>query len=148
MGRVSTVFGEVAHQYDDARPSYPTALTEAILAYAGPVLDLVEIGAGTGKGTEVLSRLGARMTCVEPDPRMAEVLAANYPHATVVVSTFEAWQPPADGVPLVACALAWHWLDPATRNRRAFDALAPGGVLAVFGHRYLFVDPAHQAAMD
>lgn len=140
-------FGEVADLYNDARPGYPAELADAIAAYAGPVSSAVEIGAGTGKGTEVLARLGVALTCVEPDPRMAAVLAANHPHATVVVSTFEAWSPSPGGVPLLACALAWHWLDPGSRNRLAHEALAPGGVLAVFAHRYAFTNPAHHLAV-
>ncbi|MFC8616456.1 hypothetical protein ACFT9M_08580 [Micromonospora purpureochromogenes] len=40
------VFGEVAGDYDDARPGYPPALAEAILAYHGRVpRRLVEVGA-------------------------------------------------------------------------------------------------------
>jgi SAM-dependent methyltransferase len=148
MGGVSHVFGEVAELYDDARPDYPPELADAITAYAGPVPSAVEVGAGTGKGTEVLVRLGSELTCVEPDPRMAAVLAAKFPRATVVVSTFEAWVPPAGGVPLLACAMAWHWLDADTRNRLAHDALAAGGTVAVFAHRYVFADPAHFAAAE
>jgi SAM-dependent methyltransferase len=144
----SQVFGEVAELYDDVRPDYPLEIADLIAAYAGPVPLAVEVGAGTGKGTEVLARLGSALTCVEPDPRMAAVLAAKFPRATVVVSTFEAWQPPPGGVPLLACALAWHWLDADTRNQRAHDALAPGGTLAVFGHRYLFADPRHFDAVE
>ena len=87
------------------------------------------------------------MTCVEPDARMAGVLASRFPQVEVVVAAFEEWLPPSGGVPVVACAMAWHWLDPATRNRRAYDALAPGGTLAVFAHEYGYVDPAHGAAL-
>jgi hypothetical protein len=50
-------------------------------------------------------------------------------------------------VPLLACAMAWHWLDPARRNRLAHDALAPGGTLAVFAHHYGYADPAHGEAL-
>ncbi|MBQ0897248.1 hypothetical protein KBX37_29965 [Micromonospora sp. U56] len=45
---MAEVFGEVAGDYDDARPGYPPGLAEAILAYHGRVPPrLVEIGAGT-----------------------------------------------------------------------------------------------------
>ncbi|MEU5949107.1 methyltransferase domain-containing protein [Micromonospora sp. NPDC047465] len=143
------VFGDVADLYDDVRPDYPTELADLIRAYHGRTPDtVVEIGAGTGKGTAVLLRLGAPVTCVEPDPRMAARLTARFPRARVVTSTFERWQPPAGGAPLLACALAWHWLDPATRNRRAHDALTPGGTLAVFGHKYDYADPGQSRALD
>ncbi|MBM0239101.1 class I SAM-dependent methyltransferase [Micromonospora sp. ATA32] len=109
---------------------------------------LVEVGAGTGKSTEVLRAVGAPMTCVEPDPRMADVLRRRFPEVEVVVAAFEEWTPPVGGVPALACAMAWHWLDPATRNQRAHATLAPGGTLAVFGHQYAYVDPAHAAALE
>ncbi|MGC5022578.1 class I SAM-dependent methyltransferase [Micromonospora sp. DT47] len=146
---MTDVFGEVAASYDEARPGYPAALADAILAYhGGPPTRLVEVGAGTGLATALLVGLGAPMTCVEPDPRMAEVLAAQFPQVDVVVSPFEEWPPPPGGVPMLACAMAWHWLDPATRTRRARDALTPGGTLAVFAHRYAYVDPAQAAAIE
>ena len=54
---------------------------------------------------------------------MAAALAARFPDVEVAVARFAQWSPPPGGVPLLACALAWHWLDPATRNRQAHDAL-------------------------
>ncbi|MFG2041964.1 class I SAM-dependent methyltransferase [Dactylosporangium sp. NPDC048998] len=146
-----TRFGEVAEDYDDVRPGYAPGLAEAIAAYHGrPPGHVLEIGAGTGKGTEVLRNLGGALTCVEPDERMAAVLCARFLEVTVLVAPFEsafesAGAGPAD---VVGCAMAWHWLDPARRNRLAFDALRPGGTLAVFGHRYAYADPAHARAFD
>ncbi|MEV5695638.1 class I SAM-dependent methyltransferase [Micromonospora globbae] len=145
---MSLVFGEVADTYDDVRPGYPAGVAEAIRDYHGTTpAHVVEIGAGTGKGTSVLLRLGAPVTCLEPDPRMAARLAANLPRVTVRTETFEQWEPPTGGVPLIAAALAWHWLDPATRNRRAHDALTPGGTLAVFAHTYGYADAAQSRAI-
>ncbi|MFJ6198866.1 methyltransferase domain-containing protein [Micromonospora sp. NPDC092111] len=145
---MTEIFGAVAADYDAARPGYPVALAEAILAYhGGPPARLVEVGAGTGLATGLLAGLGTRLTCVEPDARMAAVLAARFPEAEVVVARFEEWTAPPAGVPMLACALAWHWLDPATRNRGAHDALVPGGTLAVFAHRYDYVDPAQATAI-
>jgi SAM-dependent methyltransferase len=135
------IFGAVASMYDDVRPGYPDAVLDAIIRHHGNrPASVLEIGAGTGKGTELLLRLGAPVTCIEPDPRMAAVLAGKFPQADVVATTFEEWTPPAGGVEVIGCALAWHWLDPETRNRRARDALAPGGTLAVFGHKYSYAD--------
>lgn len=143
------VFGDVADLYDDARPGYPVVIADAVRAYhGGAPAHVVELGAGTGKATEVLLRLGAPLTCVEPDPRMAALLAAKYPQVSVAAQSFEQWRPPAGGVPLIACALAWHWLDPATRDRRAHAALTPGGTLAVFGHHYGYADPRQGRAID
>ncbi len=148
MAVMSQLFGEVAGSYDEARPGYPPEIVEAIRRYHGGVpARLVEVGAGTGRATGMLLGLGAPMICVEPDARMAALLAARFPGVEVVVAPFEEWTPPPGGAPALACAMAWHWLDPETRNRRAYDALTPGGTLAVFAHRYAYVDPAHAAAI-
>jgi hypothetical protein len=148
MTAMTKIFGEVAGVYDEVRPGYPGEIPAAILAYHGATpAHVVELGAGTGKGTEALLALGAPLTCVEPDPRMAVVLQAKYPQARVELSTFEEWTPPPGGVPLIACAMAWHWLDEATRNQRVRDALTPGGALAVFSHKYGYADPAQSRAI-
>ena len=43
-------FGRVADAYDRIRPGYPSALFDDLLAYAGPVGRVLEVGAGTGPG--------------------------------------------------------------------------------------------------
>ena len=135
--------------YDDVRPGYPPELLDAVVTFRGaPPASVADLGAGTGKATELLVRLGVPVVCVEPDPGMAAVLSAKFPQVEVFTAAFEEWVPPAGGVDLITCALAWHWLDPATRNQRTRDALAPGGVLAVFGHRYGYADEAVAATVD
>jgi trans-aconitate methyltransferase len=149
MGVMTRIFGEVADVYDEIRPGYPSRVAEAILAYhGGRPTSVVELGAGTGKGTEILVELGAPLVCVEPDPRMSAILRQKFPHVAVDQQTFEEWTPPPGGVPLIACAMAWHWLDGASRNQRVHDCLAPGGTLAVFGHKYAYVDAGQAEAMD
>ncbi|GHJ47358.1 methyltransferase type 11 [Catellatospora sp. TT07R-123] len=146
------VFGEVAEAYDDVRPGYPAQVLDLIVAYAGRVpAAVVESGAGTGKGTALLRTLGVPLTCVEPDPAMAAVLARRFADddlVSVVVSRFEDWTPPPGGVELLASAQAWHWVDPAARTGLAAAALAPGGVFAVFGHEFGFADDGLREAMD
>jgi SAM-dependent methyltransferase len=147
-----TVFGEVAELYDDVRPDYPAELFDAVLAYAGGApARIVEVGAGIGKATAALARLGAPMTCVEPDAQMAAVLRARFaaaPQVSVAGVRFEDWAAQAVGVPLLVCAQAWHWLDAARRCPLVHDALAPGGALAVFGHKYNFADAGLEEALD
>ncbi|WP_176308814.1 class I SAM-dependent methyltransferase [Micromonospora sp. NBS 11-29] len=145
---MSQLFGEKADTYHEARPGYPAEVADAVRAYHGGSPDtLVEVGAGTGLATAVLLALGAATTCVEPDARMARVLAERFPAVDVVTTSFERWRPPAGGVAVLACAMAWHWLDPATRNRRAHDALRPGGTLAVLSHRYDYVEAEQAGAI-
>ncbi|NUT38182.1 MAG: class I SAM-dependent methyltransferase [Hamadaea sp.] len=146
------VFGEVAEAYDDIRPGYPAEILERILAYAGHVpAQVVESGAGTGKGTALLRALGVPLTCVEPDPAMAAVLTRTFTGDELVrvfAGRFEDWTPPAGGVDLLASAQAWHWVDHLRRTDLAARALRPGGVLAVFGHDYGFADEQMSAALN
>lgn len=143
------LFGTVADLYGTARPGYPPEIADSIVSYHGRTpASVVEIGSGTGKGTTVLARIGAPLTCVEPDTRMAAVLDARFPDAAICNGTFEQWSPPPGGCDVLARAMAWHWLDPGSRNARAHQALAPGGTLAVFGHRYDYADPAQATAIQ
>ncbi|MDQ1679510.1 MAG: hypothetical protein QOI42_369 [Frankiaceae bacterium] len=135
-----TLFGEAAELYVDARPGFPVTIADAIAAYAGPVAALVEIGAGTGKGTAVFHRLADHIVCLEPDPLMAAELRRLFPDVEVRATDFESWQPPPGGVPLLVGSLVWHWLDAATRCARAHAALTPGGVLGIVGRSYAFAD--------
>ncbi|MBU2671032.1 methyltransferase domain-containing protein [Actinoplanes bogorensis] len=144
---MTQLFGEVAALYDEVRPGYPDGVREMILDYAGSPASIVELGAGTGKGTEVLVGLGKPLTALEPDPRMAAVLRAKFPQITIETTTFEAWTPYGE-TGLISCASAWHWMDAATRNRRAFDLLAPGGVMTIFQHKYAYVDPEQDRAIS
>lgn len=134
------VFGEVAGAYEDARAGYPEELVDEVLSYAGVPGWAVEVGAGTGKATGSFVARGLSLTCVEPDARMAAVLASRYPGVTVHAGPFEDWTPPAGGVPLVYSAQAWHWVDAATRYGLLHDALAPGGAAALFWNGYVFAD--------
>ena len=73
------VFGEIAEQYDEYRPSYPDALFDTIIEFgelhAGD--RALEIGAGTGKATAGFATRGLRVHALEPSPAMAAILRAN-----------------------------------------------------------------------
>jgi SAM-dependent methyltransferase len=141
------VFGDVAQLYDDVRPSYPGGIGDAISAYAGKIENAVELGAGTGKATGIVASVARNLTAIEPDPRMAAILKAKYTNVHVVETSFEEWLPDR-GNDLVACAMAWHWMDPAIRNQRVWDALRPGGTFAVISLEHGHHDPEQAQAID
>jgi SAM-dependent methyltransferase len=129
-------FGAVARDYDRARPSYTAALVDDVVALL-PGRDVVEVGAGTGKATVLFGVRGLAMTCVEPDPEMAAVLAENtrlWPNVTVTVSAFEDFQPDGLYDGLIA-AQSWHWTSPEHRWAKAASVLREGGVIALFWNR-------------
>lgn len=119
----ATSFGEVAEEYDQWRPSYPSAAVDW-LAPTAPAR-VADVGAGTGKLTELLLARGLHVDAVEPDERMLAVLgrkhqAARRHHASSTRIPIE------DGaLDAVLVADAWHWFDPEptiTEVRRVLDA--------------------------
>jgi SAM-dependent methyltransferase len=134
------LFGEVADLYDHHRPSYPGALVDDLLAEAA-VPDgrrAIEVGAGTGKATELFAARGAAVLAVEPSLAMAALArrrCAAYPGVEIVESDFEALDLNGEMFPLLYAAQAWHWIDPDVRYRRARTALGAGGLLGVFWNR-------------
>lgn len=96
----------------------------------------LEIGCGTGKATEEFARRGLNVVALDPGPDMiaaAQRRLAQDNGIRLVQTTFEAWRVEAGAFRLVAAAQSWHWVAPDIRFRKAFEALAPGGALAVFG---------------
>src|SRR4051812_41998026 len=110
-------FDARAELYDAARPAYPDALADDVLARGGR--RVLEVGAGTGKATLVFARRGASIVAIEPGANMAAVLRRNTAGHDVIVehTTFEAW-PIAGTFDMVMAAQAFHWVDPRVRYTR------------------------------
>jgi len=132
------VFNRVADLYDQTRAGYPTALYDDLVAVAGltPGDATLEIGCGTGKATEDLARRGLNILALDPGPELIGVALHRlngFENVRFMQTTFEGWPVEAGAFKLVAAAQSWHWVAPAVRFAKAFEALAPGGTLAVFG---------------
>lgn len=131
------VFGEVASMYQQARPTYPDGLYDAIAELSGIVAGdpVLEVGAGTGKSTESLLARGYDVTAIEPSAEMAAVLRSRFAALTIHVCGFEESDVPSHAFGLVSAAQSWHWVDPAIGAQKAADALRSGGWLAMFWNR-------------
>ncbi len=127
-------FGRVARLYDRARPSYPPAAVDGICEFAGlePGARVLEVGAGTGKGTRLLAERGLAVTALEPDPEMIAIARRNcegFPGVEFLQASFEQWRPQRR-VQAVVSFQAWHWVDPSAGYELAAQALGDGGTLA------------------
>ncbi|MFG1810445.1 class I SAM-dependent methyltransferase [Streptomyces sp. NPDC049040] len=129
--QVAESFGADAERYDRARPRYPEALVDRIVA-ASPGRDVLDVGAGTGIEARQFQAADCTVLGVEPDERMAAV--ARRSRVEVEVARFEDWQPAGRRFDAVIAGTAWHWVDPVAGAAKAAQVLRPGGRLAPFHH--------------
>jgi SAM-dependent methyltransferase len=135
-------FDTAADLYEASRPSYPNELFDDLveLAELEPGDRLVEIGCASGKATRPLLERGLSVVCVEMGAQLAERARRNLAGLPVEihVAPFEAWEGEPETFDLVYAATAWHWVDPATRYRKAHRLLRPRGHLAFWNALHAF----------
>jgi SAM-dependent methyltransferase len=141
-------FGAVAAAYEQFRPGYPDRLVDEILMYAGrPVVDALEIGAGTGKATRVFAARGISVTATDPDAAMLAELRRHVPAGVATVQASFEDLPLVRSYDLVLAAAAMHWTRPDQRWSRVAALLNDGGVFASFGGQLHLQDPTVDAAV-
>ena len=131
--RRGSSFGAVASAYADLRPGYPDeAVRWALAPVAADVagLRVVDLGAGTGILTELLIRLGADVTAVEPDEAMRAEFARRLPSVRLLTGSAEDIPLPDGSADAVLCGQAMHWFDMDRALPEIARVLRPGGVLA------------------
>jgi ubiquinone/menaquinone biosynthesis C-methylase UbiE len=127
-------FGQVADSYDRGRPGWPAAAIEWTL---GPdPLDVLDLGAGTGKLTAALLAAGHRVAALEPSAEMRAILVERSPAATAIEGRAEEI-PLADGsVDAVVAGSAFHWFDRGPALAEVARVLRPPGVFGLLGNRF------------
>lgn len=136
-------FGAAALAYDRARPGYPAALIDDLLAAAPDAV--LDVGCGTGKAARLIAERGVAVLGVEIDERMASV--AREHGLDVETGSFETWDAAGRRFDLIVCGQAWHWVDPDVADPKAVAVLRPGGLLAPFWN-FSTVDAGLRARID
>jgi SAM-dependent methyltransferase len=127
-------FGGVADEYERGRPSYPL---EAIIWLLGwEPLDVVELGAGTGKLTARLVEAGHRVIAVEPSAGMRAVLAERVPGVQLVTASAEDTGLAERSADAVVAAAAFHWFDRSRAFPEISRILRVDGTLGLIGSRF------------
>jgi SAM-dependent methyltransferase len=122
-------FGNAVSDYTVGRPSYPP---EAVRWAAGGCVSALDIAAGTGKFTAVLSGVVNEVVAFEPQHRMVLRLRGDLPKVPVAEAVAEALPVASASVDLVTVAQAFHWFDQQRAVPEIARVLRPGGRLALF----------------
>ncbi len=127
-------FNDRVADYVRFRPGYPVGVAALITAELAcpPPVDIVDVGAGTGKLTERLVQAGQRVYAVEPNPFMraeAEKLLSTRSGVTFIDGTAEATGLPDECADGVTVAQAYHWFDADAARAEFRRILRPGGLV-------------------
>lgn len=141
-----TSFGAGADVYDAHRPEWGAGTAAWLTGTEpdGPLhppVEVLDLGAGTGKLTRTLAALGHTVTAVDPSEEMLAVLRRNLPAVEAHVGRAE-HLPFEDGsFDAVTVAQAWHWVDQERGPAECARVLRPGGVLGLGWHVQTLDEP-------
>lgn len=135
-------FGSASEAYERARPSYPPDavawLVERLAIREGATV--VDLAAGTGKLTRLVSPTGARVVAVEPVAEMRSRIGSE------AVEGYAESMPFPDGfADAVTVAQAFHWFATPAALGEIARVLRPGGGLGLIWNRRDGEHPVQQA---
>lgn len=126
-------FHTPAPLYGQVRPTYPQEAVDAVCGEYGSGT-IADIGAGTGKLTQLLIDRGVQVVAVEPSAAMREQLCAllgGAPGLQVFAASAEDTTLPDKCVDVAAYAQSWHWMDAERAGQEAHRIVRPGGHVAI-----------------
>lgn len=126
-------FEAAVERYQRSRPGYPGDAVSYLVHELGIAegRDVLELGAGTGKFTELIAFTGARITATEPLAGMREALGKNCPAVTVIDGTAEEIPALDASADAVVAAQAFHWFDGDRALPEIHRVLRPQGRLGL-----------------
>jgi SAM-dependent methyltransferase len=144
FGARRTSFGAYAVTYDAVRPGWPAETVSWMLGSpaADAVCRVVDLGAGTGKGTRAIAGLGHEVIAVEPSDGMREALATSLGNLPAeVAQRITSLSGGAEDLPIETASVdavtvfqAWHWFDAEAASAECARVLRPGGWLSMAWH--------------
>ncbi|AJP52089.1 class I SAM-dependent methyltransferase [Pseudomonas simiae] len=126
-------FSTQAVTYAQGRPDYPRQLTGwlADTLRIDAQSSVIDLGAGTGKFTRLLSTLAPTLTAVEPVAAMGAQLTKLLPDVRLVNGTAESIPLPSASTDAVVCAQAFHWFSTEAALAEIHRVLKPDGRLGL-----------------
>jgi ubiquinone/menaquinone biosynthesis C-methylase UbiE len=127
-------FARVAGEYQRGRPGYPREAIDWLLGTEP--LDVLDLGAGTGKLTGALLDAGHRVLAVEPLAEMRAILSSTLPAAQALDGTAESLPLPDASVDAVTVGSAFHWFNERVARAEIARVLRAPGVLGLLGNAF------------
>jgi ubiquinone/menaquinone biosynthesis C-methylase UbiE len=144
-------FSNRVDAYVKYRPSYPDEAIAHLYHTIGFSVNSViaDVGAGTGKFTELLLSQGSRVIAVEPNKEMreaAEQKLGTDPRFRAVSGSAEETGLPDQSVDFIVCAQAFHWFDREATRQEFARILKPGGqVVLIWNSRMISGTPFRES---
>jgi SAM-dependent methyltransferase len=119
--------------YERGRPPYPPESVDRLVEVGrlGPGRDVVDLAAGTGRLTRLLTPTGSRVVAVEPVGAMRAALRAACPGVEVLDGTAESIPLADSSIDAVTVGQAFHWFDGPVALTEIARVLRPGGTLVL-----------------
>lgn len=126
-------FSTQAVTYAQGRPDYPRQLTGWLTdtLRIDAQSTVIDLGAGTGKFTRLLSTLAPTLIAVEPVTQMGAQLTRLLPDVRLLEGTAEAIPLPPASADALVCAQAFHWFSTEAALAEIHRVLKPDGRLGL-----------------
>lgn len=129
MAALGRSFQKIGADYDRYRPGFPPEVLDLLAPHT--VHNALDLGAGTGKFTELLVRRAHHVVAVEPSKEMLAVLVGKLPEVSTHLAPAEAIPVATTSQDLVTVAQAFHWFDQESACAEISRILRPGGILGL-----------------
>jgi SAM-dependent methyltransferase len=120
--------------YDRYRPGFPPAAADVVMPHS--VRTALDLGAGTGKFTELLGGRAEHVVAVEPSEPMLEILRSKLPGVEAHLGSAERIPMESEVADVVTVAQAFHWFDEEAACAEIARVLTPGGTLGLIWNRF------------
>lgn len=137
----SEMFNKAAEYYDLYRPTYPSSMIQEIVDFADlkPNSEILEIGSGSGKATELFCHRKFCMTCIDPGKDLVRIGNSRFPEEkfTFVEGRFEDMELSEAYYDTIFSAQAFHWVPQPMGYEKSAKVLKPNGTLALMWNMYI-----------
>jgi len=136
----SKTFDRVSDTYDLYRPSYPDVLINKIIEKSAidSSSKLLEIGAGSGKATELFVNRDLNIHCIEQGENLAQKGRDKFKEINQVsyeCVAFQDWEVHEKTYDLAFSAQAFHWIPKPQGYKTLVKALKQNGQMMIFWNK-------------